>query len=221
MNAGRDNHLWLQCWRNRQQDFHQREVNPLLTRFWPGLSLPAGSRIFVPLCGKSLDMVWLAEQGHQVIGVELSPVAVKAFFDDNALPVTKHRTGNFTHWKSGRITILCGDYFALTADDIGTIDAIYDRAALTALPDDIRHLYITHQKKLVVPAGTILLLTIEDAGEIATLEEAIGVDCEVADLYGATHAIKIAHVESVMEEYTGNESGSRWAEYKVYRMSGK
>lgn len=107
-------------------------------------------------------MLWLAEQGHQVIGVELSPVAVKAFFDDNALPVTKHRAGNFTHWKSGRITILCGDYFALTADDIGIIDAIYDRAALTALPDDIRLLYITHQKKLVVPAGTIFLLTIED-----------------------------------------------------------
>lgn len=166
-------------------------------------------------------MVWLAEQGHQVIGVELSPVAVKAFFDDNALPVTKHRTGNFTHWKSGRITILCGDYFALTADDIGIIDAIYDRAALTALPDDIRLLYITHQKKLVVPAGTIFLLTIEDAVESATREEAIGVDCEVADLYGATHAIRIAHVESVMEEYAGNESGSRRAEYKVYRMSGK
>lgn len=70
--TGCDNVLWLQCWRDRQTAFHQKAVNQLLARFWPSLDLAKGSRVFVPLCGKSLDMIWLAQQGHEVIGVELS-----------------------------------------------------------------------------------------------------------------------------------------------------
>ncbi|MDD5754757.1 MAG: hypothetical protein PHN45_08410 [Methylococcales bacterium] len=75
-NVESDNHLWLQFWRDQRVDFHQTVVNSLLIKFWSSLNLDYGSRVFVPLCGKSLDMIWLSQQGHEVIGVELSPVAV-------------------------------------------------------------------------------------------------------------------------------------------------
>jgi thiopurine S-methyltransferase len=220
LNAGRDNHLWLQCWRDQREDFHQITTNALLKRFWPGLNLPAGSRVFVPLCGKSLDMLWLAQQGHQVIGVELSPLAVQAFFAENSLPVSKRRHGKFTLWQSGLISILCGDYFALKANDLGAIDSIYDRAALTALPADIRQLYIAHQGKIVPPASAIFLLTIEDAEAGDTAEQALGVD-QIAALYGDTHGIELAHIESVIEADPDHDGCSKPADYKVYRITGK
>jgi thiopurine S-methyltransferase len=130
MDISRDNPLWLQFWRDQRTDFHQQAVNQLLTRFWPNLETVVGGRVFVPLCGKSLDMLWLAEQGHEVIGVELSPVAVKAFFRENHLKPSKRRVGNFMLWKAGRISILCGDYFSLRSANLGMIDVVYDRVML-------------------------------------------------------------------------------------------
>ena len=128
--SSRDNVLWQQCWRDRSTDFHQKSVNAFLTRFWPGFELEPGSRVFVPLCGKSLDMIWLAAQGHEVIGVELSPIAARAFFSENRLRPVRRKVGNFTLWEHGKLSILCGDYFSLTQRDLGRIDAVYDRAGL-------------------------------------------------------------------------------------------
>jgi thiopurine S-methyltransferase len=143
----RDNGLWLQFWRDRRTDFHQKTVNQLLTRFWPRLDPVCGSRVFVPLCGKSLDMIWLAKQGYDVIGVELSPIAVRAFFRENRLQPVRTQMGKFALWKHGKISILCGDFFSLTKSDLGSIDMVYDRAALTALPEDIRRLYVAHDRR--------------------------------------------------------------------------
>lgn len=118
--VSRDNPLWLQLWHDQQSDeFHQVSFNKYLTRFWPTLNIPFGSRIFVPLCGKSLDMLWLAKQGYQVIGVELSPIAVKAFFKENRLQPAKQRLADFTLWRHGNISILCGDYFSLSPIQLG------------------------------------------------------------------------------------------------------
>jgi thiopurine S-methyltransferase len=218
LSAGRDNHLWLQFWRDRRSDFHQNAVNPLLKRFWPGLELAAGSRVFVPLCGKSLDMLWLAQQGYNVIGVELSPIAVRAFFAENHLPVHRRRVGAFTLWQSGSISILCGDYFALSQSDLGVIDTVYDRASLTALPADIRALYSVHLSKILTTGSTIFLLTIEDAAIGDTLEQALGVDSEITTLY-AEYIIDLAHVESISEPDPDLPGQSRRADYKVYRIT--
>ena len=92
--TGRDNELWQQSWRDRDIAFHQHVVNPHLVKFWQNLRLTAADRVFVPLCGKSLDLLWLAEQGHPVIGVELSPLAVRAFFRENKLHPTRTTTLN-------------------------------------------------------------------------------------------------------------------------------
>jgi thiopurine S-methyltransferase len=220
--SDRDNHLWLQCWREQCTDFHQTAVNPLLDRFWPSLALPHGSRVFVPLCGKSLDMIWLAQQGHEVIGVELSPVAVEDFFRENGLHPVKRKQGQFTSWSCGRLSVLCGDYFALSQTDIGEFDTVYDRAALTALPENIRGLYVAQLMRLVPKSARILLLTIEDAADGATMKQAVGVDDEIAALYSAGFDIDLAYVESVFEaDPESPEQASRRAEYKVYRLSGR
>lgn len=216
-----DNQLWLECWRERRTDFHQSEVNPLLSRFWPSLKLVHGSRVFVPLCGKSLDMIWLAQQGHEVLGVELSPVAVEDFFRENGLQPVKRQAGQFTLWSHGKLGILCGDYFALTADDIGIFDTVYDRAALTALPENVRGLYVAQLGRLVPKSAVVFLLTIEDAAEDATLSQATGVDEEIARLYTAAFEIDLAYVESVFEPDPESPDAMRRAEYKVYRLSGK
>ncbi len=218
----RDNHLWLQSWRDKRTEFHQALVYPLLIRFWPTLHLPHGSRIFVPLCGKSMDMIWLAEQGHHVIGVELSPIAVEAFFNENGLHPIKQRIGNFTQWQDGRITILCGDYFSIAKEALGDIDTVYDRAALTALPEDLRSRYVD-QLLLITPDKTeIFLLTTEDAEEHETLIHSLGVSEEITTLYSTGFTINLAHVESIYEKLPEHpHQPPIRVEYKVYKLTSR
>jgi thiopurine S-methyltransferase len=213
-----DNGLWLQCWRDRQTDFHQLAVNPLLSRFWPRLDLPLGSRIFVPLCGKSLDMLWLAAQGHEVIGVELSPIAVRQFFRDNQLKPKQTQQGQLTLWRHDNLSIFCGDYFALKPTDLGQIDAVYDRAALTALPEHIRLAYVTHLRKIVPATADVFLLTTEDAEPDETDAQTLDVSEEIKNLYSQTYHIELTHVESVFE---GSPPAPERTEYKVYRLNAK
>jgi thiopurine S-methyltransferase len=214
-----DNALWQQCWRDRQTDFHQKEVNQLLTRFWRGLDLAQGSRVFVPLCGKSLDMIWLAQQGHEVIGLELSPVAVRAFFRENRMQPNRREVGQFTLWQYGKISILCGDYFSVNQTDLGRIDVVYDRAALTALPEDIRRLYVAHLKLILPAACKVFLLTVEDADEGETREVTLGASAEITALYTEAFEIELAHVESVLEPGTADADGfNKYSEHKVYRL---
>ena len=218
----RDNLLWLQCWRDQQIDFNQASANQLLTRFWPGLYLAKRSRVFVPLCGKSLDMIWLAKQGHVVIGVELSPVAVKAFFHENHLRPTRRKVGQFTLWQHGRISILCGDYFSLTVAELGQIDTVYDRAALTALPADIRSLYVAQLSLIVPDSTTVFLFTTEDSDETETLSQAVGVGAEIKSLYSALFNIKLVYVESVFEaDPDFPDQLPQRTEHKAYQLSSK
>lgn len=215
----RDDQLWLRLWRNQgQASFHQNSVNPLLIQFWPSLNLAPHSRIFVPLCGKSLDILWLADQGHQVIGVELSPIAVKAFFDDNNLTPTKTKIGKFTYWKHGRITILCGDYFALSKEMLGNIDIAYDRAALTALPEDIRKLYVKKIKQIIPNYAVIFLLTVEDIDTVDA--EAAYIDQEITSLYSARYEIELLHAHHTLESNPEvPQQPPQQIQYKVYKLT--
>lgn len=219
--TGRDNALWLQFWRDRRTDFHQVAVNPLLAEFWPRLNLAHGSRVFVPLCGKSLDMLWLVEQGHQVIGVELSEVAVKAFFKENRLRPVRRRVGKFTLWRSGRLSILCGDYFALTTAELGQIDTVYDRAALTALPEEIRGPYVSQLRRIVSETATILLLTVEDFEMEPVIAESDDISAEIVELYGSDFAIELSHVQRIDDVDSQVFSASETGLYKVYHLSCK
>jgi len=214
----RDNKLWLQLWRDKEIDFHQEYVNKFLAKFWPALDKTKHNRVFVPLCGKSLDMIWLANQGYKVIGVELSPIAVKAFFKENRLKPTKKRKGNFTLWKHGNVSILCGDYFSLCKEDLGIITTVYDRAALTALPEDIRQPYVEHLQLIVPNNANIFLLTIEDQDELPT--SADNVDKEINKLYSDNYTIELAYAETVLESNSQTLTQIPTS-YKVYRLSSR
>jgi thiopurine S-methyltransferase len=197
--TGRDNELWQDAWRRRDIDFHQKAVNPLLLKFWPNFRFTVESTVFVPLCGKSLDLAWLAGQGHRVIGVELSPLAVRAFFRENKLQPSKRKVGKFTLWEHGRITILCGDFFELSAEDLGEISVVFDRASLTALPEDIRAEYIAQLRRIVPASCRMLLLTTEEPEAGETQGQPYAVADEIASLYAGAFDIELRHVESSFE----------------------
>ena len=156
-----DHAFWHQRWEEGRIGFHQDRPSPLLVAHWPTLDLPPGSRVFVPLCGKSLDMVWLAERGHRVFGVELSELAVRQFFDERGLVPEAHETPAGVHYSAGPYELLCGDAFALGPELLADCEAVYDRAALIALPPELRAIYAdTCWQRL--PAGCRgLLITLE------------------------------------------------------------
>ncbi len=153
--------FWLERWERSEIGFHQDEINPYLRRFWPELSAARRGEVFVPLCGKSLDMVWLRQQGCKVLGVELSPIAVEDFFKENGQSPTHANSGRFECCEADGIRILCGDFFDLTREDMAQVGAVYDRASLIALPPEMRERYARHLVD-ILPSGTqILLVTVE------------------------------------------------------------
>lgn len=140
------NQFWLDRWTLGQTGFHQGVVEPLLVATFEHA---APTRVLVPLCGKSLDMCWLASRGHTVLGVELSALACEAFFKENAIPFTKSVEGAFTVYRGDRVTLLNGDIFALCAQDLGKLGGLYDRAAIVALDRSTRARYAALLTKLV------------------------------------------------------------------------
>ena len=192
--------FWLERWVREEIGFHEGEVNAYLLEFWQELQLKPADTVFVPLCGKSLDLQWLREQGNSVLGVELSKIAVQAFFNENGYVAAHAVQGQFERCEAGGICILCGDFFELSCRDVEAVGGVYDRASMIALPPDMRKRYV---QKLVsiLPAGTkILLIAIdymqeEMAGPPFALAEA-----EVYSLYGECASIKQLAQYDVLEK---------------------
>lgn len=152
--------FWHRKWADNQIGFHQAQANPYLQRYWPGLGLAAGSRVLVPLCGKSLDLAWLAGQGYRVRGIELSRRAVEDFFQEQGLQAQVRQQGAFEVWCSGEVELWCGDFFALRAEDVADCVGLYDRAALIALPPQMRERYMGLLSRML-PGGSGLLVTLD------------------------------------------------------------
>jgi thiopurine S-methyltransferase len=153
--------FWLERWQREELGFHQIEVNSHLRKFWPGLNLADGTTVFVPLCGKSQDMQWLHDKGHKVLGVELSAIAVQAFFNENGYTPQHNIEGKFDRYEANAICILRGDFFDLNRDQMTKVNAVYDRASLIALPQEMREGYVRHLVSLLKPATRILLITVD------------------------------------------------------------
>ena len=153
--------FWLERWEREEIGFHQDEFNPYLHQYWQDLHLAHGSQVFVPLCGKSRDMRWLRELGHQVLGVELSTIAVQAFFKENGYTPQHDLRGKFDRCEANGISILCGDFFDLSKDDLAKVTGVYDRASLIALPPEMRERYVRHLVSILPPATQILLITVD------------------------------------------------------------
>lgn len=152
---------WLQRWREGRTGFHRQEVMPLLQRHWPALELPADAPVFVPLAGKTLDMHWLAAQGHPVLGCELSPLAVQAFFAEAGLVPERVQDADGVHHRSGRIDLVLGDVFGLGDATLAAMRGVYDRAALIALPPALRRRCARGVYGRLPPGCRGLLITLE------------------------------------------------------------
>jgi len=156
-----DLNFWHERWQANLTGFHQSEINDYLVRYWPRLNLAKDSRILVPLCGKSLDMLWLREQGHPVVGVEVSQIAIESFFEENGLTPVVHEEHFGHRYVADQLELLCADFFSLTQADIGELGAFYDRAALIALTPAQRAVYAGHLPRLLDGGTTGLLITLE------------------------------------------------------------
>jgi thiopurine S-methyltransferase len=153
--------FWHERWQKNEIGFHQPEINAHLQDFWAQLAVPAGGQVFVPLCGKSRDLLWLRAQGHRVLGVELSPIAVRDFFSENALTPQVTRHGVFERYNADGLTVLCGDFFALTPEIMQDVAGVYDRASLIALPPALRPRYAAHLAAILPAPAKVLLVTME------------------------------------------------------------
>jgi thiopurine S-methyltransferase len=157
---------WLARWRDGRIGFHEGRPNAFLDRYLARLA--GARRVLVPLCGRSEDLAFLAAHGYEVVGVELSEPAVRAFFELHALVPSVAARGPFVEYRAGSITLLVGDLFDTTPALLGATDALYDRAALIALPAELRARYVAHLRALLPADAPGLVITIEyDAASLS------------------------------------------------------
>lgn len=195
-----DASFWHERWQRNEIGFHQARPHAALDRLWGRLGLPRGSRVFVPLAGKSLDMLWLAAAGHRVVGIELSPIAVRDFFAEHGLEPWVERHGALTLHRAGDVELWCGDVFALTAATLGPVAGAFDRAALVALPPVMRERYAAQLSRLLPPGARTLLVTMEyDQRQMSGPPHAVLED-EVRALFGSSHAITLLGRDSALAD---------------------
>ena len=151
---------WLSRWEDNKIGWHASQFNRQLVEYLPELNLAQGDSVFVPLCGKSYDMFYLYQKGFKVVGVDLSEIAAKQFFNENNMEYSVSRVDDLMLYKGDRIQIFCGDFFTLKTSHLVNIKAVYDRAALIALDDELRQKYVNHLNDIISQDVRILLLTL-------------------------------------------------------------
>lgn len=194
--------FWHKKWQESDIGFHNSDANPLLVKHCPALGLATGSRIFLPLCGKTLDIHWLLAQGFQVVGAELSPIAIEQLFDELGVVPEITQQKDLQHYRAPNIDIFVGDIFNVTHNLIGQVDAIYDRAALVALPFDMRTRYTSHLKAITHNAKQLMICFVYDQSQLAGPPFSIS-DDEVKAHYSADYTLSL--LESA--EVVGNLKG--------------
>lgn len=211
---------WLERWKREETGFHQNEVNPYLRQYWQALHLATGSEIFVPLCGKSHDMLWLSEQGYAVLGVETSAVAVRAFFEENGYIPNQTNSENFDRYDASGVRILCGDFFDLSKHDLAKTSAVYDRASLIALPPEMRGRYADHLLSILPPAAQILLITLDyPQQEMAGPPFAVSAN-EVEALYHERFTIRLlSQLDVLAQEPRFQERGLSQLQESVFLLA--
>jgi thiopurine S-methyltransferase len=152
-----DANFWHQKWEKNDIGFHNSEANPLLVGYFKELALARGSRVFLPLCGKTLDIAWLLSRGYRVAGAELSKLAIEQLFAGLGAAPEITRVGDHDRYSAQGIDIFVGDIFALSGKILGPVDAVYDRAALVALPEAMRNRYTAHLMAITGKAPQLLI----------------------------------------------------------------
>lgn len=215
-----DNQHWLDRWRENRIGFHESGVNRHLQNWFPRLAPEPGSVVFLPLCGKALDIQWIARQGYEVIGVELSQIAVEAFFAENDIPFERSESDRFVSRRAPAINLLQGDFFDLDAADLAGCRLVYDRASLIALERHDRPRYYAHLLS-IIPAGCdMLLITLEyDQAEMRGPPFSVPTD-EIMHAYRDAFAIELLQVENIIDERPRwRQAGLSALQESVFRLS--
>ena len=210
--------FWHQRWADNQIGFHQDTPTPLLMKHWPSLGIAPDARVFVPLCGKSLDLAWFAAQGYRVLGVELSQLAVEQFFAEHGFEPDVHESEYGRHYRAGEIELLCGDVFALDADVLRDCAAVFDRAALIALPPELRRRYVD-EVYAKLPAGCCgLAITLEYPQAEREGPPFAVPEAEVHVLYGRDWGIELLERRPIPPGHPGFVSGVSRLETAAYAL---
>ncbi|NOR58677.1 MAG: thiopurine S-methyltransferase [Sulfurimonas sp.] len=148
---------WHNLWETNDTGWHLDDANPFLLEFFPLLKLKAESRVFIPLCGKTLDILWLLSEGYKVVGAELNESAIKELFESLRVNPEVKKVGSFTLYSADNIDIFVGDVFELDKGLLGKVDAVYDRGALVALPYEMRIRYTSLLLNITESAQQLLI----------------------------------------------------------------
>lgn len=193
--------FWLERWQRNEIGFHQQAINASLRMCWSSLGLPADAKVFVPLCGKSRDMLWLRARGHAVLGVELIEIAVRDFFTENRLTPRIAAQPPFTRYEAEGITLLRGDFFDLAAADLEDVAGVYDRASLIAMPRNLRERYVAKLAEILPPAAESLLITLSyPEGELRGPPFCVTEE-EVRALYADDFRVELVSTEDALAEH--------------------
>jgi thiopurine S-methyltransferase len=192
--------FWHARWRTGQIGFHQSKVDRHLKKHWPRLGLAPASRVFVPLCGKSLDLLWLLERGHSVVGVELSAVALESFCMEQGIPARRRTLDHFDVYENPGLELYRGDFFALTRQIIDGFSAAYDRAALISWAPALREAYVAHMTAMTSPGAQTLLVTMEYAQTQMSGPPFCVAAHEIESLYARHHAIEELSRDDVLAD---------------------
>jgi thiopurine S-methyltransferase len=210
--------FWKQRWAGNQIGFHQSAPTPLLVEHWPSLDVAPGAQVFVPLAGKSLDMAWLAAQGHRVLGVEISELAVGQFFAESGLQPAIHESRYGRHYAAGGIELICGDAFALDAEVLQACAGVFDRAALIALPPPLRERYAA-ELYARLPAGCRGLLVTLEYPQRERLGPPFAVpEAEVQALYAGAWDIELLQRRPIPPEHPGHIGGVSQLDTAAYAL---
>ncbi|MDF3819629.1 thiopurine S-methyltransferase [Leptospira sp. 96542] len=208
-----DHDFWHQRWEKNEIAFHEKKANPLLVEYFDKLQLKEGSRVFLPLCGKTLDIHWLLSLGFRVAGVELSEIAIKQLFSELGMEPNISKIGSLKHYQAEGIDIFVGDFFQLDFQILGFVDAVYDRAALVALPQNLRVQYTKHLREITNSAKQLLVCFEYEQSQMDGPPFSI-LENEVNDHYGKHYQMKILDCKKL----EGGLKGKLKADEKVWLL---
>lgn len=185
-----EHEFWHTRWARNEIGFHEGTVNQYLHDHWPELAGDRTDMVFVPLCGKAHDIWWLHDRGHPVLGVELSEVACKDFFEEAGEKAKVHPGEPFTVFQHDDLQLWCGDFFQLVPDDLRHVRLVYDRAALIAMPPTMRPEYVEHLTAILPEQASILLITLDYDGTEMQGPPFNVPDSEVHQLFGEDYDVR-------------------------------
>jgi thiopurine S-methyltransferase len=185
-----DEQFWHRRWELSEIGFHEGKANALLVAHFGALSLADGSRVFLPLCGKTIDIHFLLSRGYRVAGAELSRIAIEQLFAELDVTPEIADVGSMSRYSAPGIDIFVGDIFDLSAEMLGPVDAVYDRAALVALPRPMRDRYAAHLMEITAKAPQLLIAFDYDQSVMAGPPFAVD-GGEVERLYASSYGLAL------------------------------